>query len=300
MKKLLVLPVMITLILLVGSVFPPAHAQSPTPSDTPTFYRLVPGTYVNPWPRFTVSYPKEWTEVHSMLEMGEVFRVSAPRTVPDYPSLGVTVFLYPPPLERYGSFLAGAFKKVATDVTIVNDRATHLTDGTPAWEVGFHMVVNGLSRYLSHLVARKGDVVVGTNVSSGSKIGEDLKTALYSLKFSPGNNKPVNVPTDVRELCDRHCNAMVAHDVARLMADHSDRYLNSGVGKGEWERFQRQVVGRVTSCEISITDFVSAGDQAYLAGFIKSYFGKSMLLQTSIIVENGEWKFYGNQREVVP
>jgi hypothetical protein len=285
---------------LMADGFTPAYPQSPTPSDTPTFYRLVPGTYVNGWPRFTIHYPKEWIEVRSMYEMGEVLRVSAPRTVPDRPSLGVAVFLYPPLLETYGSFLAGALKKIATDVTIVNDKATHLADGTPAREVGLQMVLNGLPRYLSHLVAKMGDTVVGTNVSSGSKIGEDLKTILYSLKFQPENSKPVNVPPDVRELCDRHCDAIVAHDVARLMTDHSDRYLNSGVRKGEWERFQRQIIGRVTSCEVGITDFVSAGDQAYIAGFIKSYFGKSMLLQTSIIKENGEWKWYGNQRDPPP
>jgi hypothetical protein len=48
MKKPMVLSAMIVLILLVGGVFSPAQA------DTPTFYRLVPGTYVNGWPRFTI------------------------------------------------------------------------------------------------------------------------------------------------------------------------------------------------------------------------------------------------------
>jgi len=58
MKKLLVTSVGIALLLLANS-FTPAHAQAPSNADTPTFYHLVPGTYVNGWPRFTVHYPKE-------------------------------------------------------------------------------------------------------------------------------------------------------------------------------------------------------------------------------------------------
>jgi hypothetical protein len=81
------------------------------------------------------------------------------------------------------------------------------------------------------------------------------------------------------------------------MAYFSDRYLESGSRKDEVEWFWRQAIGPVTSLEWGITDFVPAGDKAYLAGFINFNTGKWALLGTSIIKENGQWKWYGNQRD---
>jgi hypothetical protein len=52
--------------------------------------------------------------------------------------------------------------------------------------------------------------------------------------------------------------------------------------------------------EYRITDYIPAGDRAYLAGFQIFNGLKIPLIPTSIIKENGEWKWYSNQREVVP
>jgi len=92
----------------------------------------------------------------------------------------------------------------------------------------------------------------------------------------------------------------VSHDLAKVMTHYSDRYLNSGEKKGEVERFWRWMIGSVTSINGTVTDFVPAGDKAYLAGFVTGNFGIGTTRETSIIKENGEWKWYGNQREVVP
>jgi hypothetical protein len=62
MKKPIVTLVITVGVLLVAEVFTPARAQSPTPSGTPTFHRPVLKTYVNGWPRFTITYPKDWVE----------------------------------------------------------------------------------------------------------------------------------------------------------------------------------------------------------------------------------------------
>jgi hypothetical protein len=85
------------------------------------------------------------------------------------------------------------------------------------------------------------------------------------------------------------------------MSHFSDRFLNSGVRKGEMERWYRQTIGTITSFEYCITDFIPAGDRAYLAGF-KTFNGltKAPLLNVSVIKENGEWKWFGNQRDVSP
>ena len=61
MKKLIVLSVIMAVMFLTRGSVAPAHAQDSAKDDKPTFYHLVPGTYVNGWPRFTVTYPKDWT-----------------------------------------------------------------------------------------------------------------------------------------------------------------------------------------------------------------------------------------------
>jgi len=58
MKKLIVISVAGGLLFLANS-FSPAPAQEASKDSQPTFYHLLPGTYVNAWPRFTVTYPKD-------------------------------------------------------------------------------------------------------------------------------------------------------------------------------------------------------------------------------------------------
>jgi hypothetical protein len=63
-------------------------------------------------------------------------------------------------------------------------------------------------------------------------------------------------------------------------------------------------IDRITATEVHITEFVPEGDKAYLAGFGRFNVGAGMTTtmfgEVAIIKENGEWKWYGNQREVVP
>jgi hypothetical protein len=136
--------------------------------------------------------------------------------------------------------------------------------------------------------------------SPNGKIGEDLKAIIYSIEFEPDKDKPVKVPPDVQEFLDKHNNDVVSHDLAKVMAHYSDRYLNSGEKKGEVERWWRMMIGSVTSNNMAVTDFVAEGDRVYLAGFVKTNWGTSQFFETSIIKENGDWKWYGNQRNVAP
>jgi hypothetical protein len=75
MKRLVVLAVIMAVTFLTWSSVAPAHAQDSAKDDKPTFYHLVPGTYVNGWPRFTVHYPKDWVE-RPLTGAGCVFTVS--------------------------------------------------------------------------------------------------------------------------------------------------------------------------------------------------------------------------------
>jgi ketosteroid isomerase-like protein len=187
------------------------------------------------------------------------------------------------------------------DVTIVSDKPTRLRDGTPAQELELQMVKNGKPYNWLGVGTKKGDMWINVNVGSFiGKIGEDMRAIPYSLQYAPGKDEPVKVPPDVQEFLDKWCSAIVAHDIARVMTYYSDRFLNSGNRKGEQEQLWKQYIGPIMSFELCITELVSAGDRVYLAGFSNANTGKWPLPITSIIKENGEWKWYGNQRDVSP
>jgi hypothetical protein len=284
--------------LLAWSFFAPAHAQDPVKEDKPTFYRLTPGVYVNGWPRFTITYPKDWVEGRPHAH--EVFRTYAPGAGQ---RAGFSVAPYPGPLpvDNFADLLLQIARTIAKDVAIVSDKPSLLRDGTPVREVELKMVLNDEPMNMMALAVQKGDLQMHWYVFSFSgKIGEDLKAILYSIQYEPSKDKLVKVPPAVQEFLDRWRNDIVSHDVAKVMTHYSDRYLNSGDTKGEVERSQKQYISLVTSFEVGVTEFVPTGDRAYLAGFQNVNGAKHMLIETSIINENGEWKWYGNQRDVSP
>jgi hypothetical protein len=302
MKKPIIVSMIMAFMLLAWSSFASAQPQESTKEEKPTFYRLIPGVYVNGWPRFTVTYPKDWVERHTNPLRGGVFRVSSPGPV-DIPTLVVILGVNPLPLVKFADFLAMVFRSSATDVTVVSDKPSRPRDGFQAREVEITKVENSVPRSTLALATKKDDLWVITMVESlKGKIGEDLRAILSSLEFQPGKDEPVKVPPDVQKLLDRHCSASVAHDITQLMATYSDKYLNSGERKGKVERFYRQTISSTTSCEIGITDFVPASDRAYLTGFLIINGKKWPLagVATSIIKENSEWKWHGNQRNPSP
>ena len=103
MRKSIVLSVAMVLLLLAGTSSISSSAQDTANDQTPTFYRLVPGTYVNGWPRFTITYPKEWVERRPAGR--GVFQVSSPGSVlteMDVASVYYVIEPTPLPLEKYG------------------------------------------------------------------------------------------------------------------------------------------------------------------------------------------------------
>jgi hypothetical protein len=298
MKKLIVVSVIMAVMLLTWGSVVPAHAQAPTKDDAPTFYHLVPGTFVNGWPRFTIHYPKDWVEGHPY--PWESFRAAAPRPTHE-PTVGVGMGAFPAPLEKFLDVNVQQFSVTAHDVTVVSDKPSKLRDGTPARESELRMLLNGSPYNFFSLATKKGDFVIAVVIgSSDAKTGEDLKAIAYTLEFQAGFDEPVKVPPDVQEFLDKWRSDIVSHDIAKVMTYYSDRYLYSGETKGEVERSWKQAIASVTSYETVITDFEAAGDKAYLAGFASANLGRFPLWGTSIIKENGEWRWYGNQRHPAP
>jgi hypothetical protein len=298
MKKLIVLSVIMAFMLLTWGSLAPVQPQEPTNEEKPTFYRLVPGTYVNGWPRFTIHYPKDWIERIPRPHM--LFRATDPGLI-RFQAFMVSAGPIPYPLDKFAENSVMFFRAIAQDVTLVSDKPSQLWDGTPAREVGINMVMNGEPLNTLALATKKDDLLICASVETRSgKIGEDLKAILYSLEFQPGKDETVTLPPDIQEFLDRHCSAMVSHDVAKVMTHYSDKYLNSGVRKGEMERFWSQYVGSVTSVEVGVTDFQAEADRVHLAAFLNWNKLKHVLQMGSIIKEKGEWKWYGNQRNPSP
>jgi hypothetical protein len=296
MRKLIVVSLTMTLLLSVGGTLTSSFAQSPAPSDTPTFYRLVPGVYVNGWPRFTITYPKDWVERPLA---GGGFFAAGPRGVRR--GLSVYGIFLPWPVDKYVEFAVPYFKRQATDVTVMSDKPSRLRDGTPAWELELKMTMNGVPLSWMAVATAKEGILVSSNVwTPEGTIGEELRQVAYSFEFKPDKDKPVKVPPDVQAFLDGHRDDNVSHDITKVVSRFSDKYLNTGMTKGKMEQELKQVIDRMTSFEIVITDFVPAGDRAYLAGFTMTNLGKLPITNTAIIKENGRWKWYGNQRNPPP
>jgi hypothetical protein len=261
---------------------------------------------VNGWPRFTITYPKDWVEVVPFPQ--EAFRAVSPGGTGDLFVVVVGPFpaLFGQPLDKAADVIAGFFKVTSVkDLTVVTDRLSRLSNGIPAREVELRGVMSGLPFNYLGLAVEHGDVWIFPAVSSQSgRIGDHLRAIVYSLQYEPSKDEPVKVPPDVQEFLDSFRNAWISHDLSKVMTHYSDRFLNSGVKKGEMERFIRDTavprIGLITSYENIITDFIPAGDRAHVAGFAVRNRIEFPFIPTSIIKENGEWKWYGNQRDVAP
>jgi hypothetical protein len=246
-----------------------------------------------------MTYPKDWVERPPITL--QLFGAKTPGSTP-----GAEFSIYPwgssIPLDKFTEIVVLWFKTTTDkDVTVVSDKPSQLRDGTLAREVELKMVRNGQPFNWLGVGTKKGDVVINTNVGSfKGKIGEDLKAILYSLQYEPGKDEPVKQPPDIQEFLKKFNSDLVSHDLAKVMTHYSDRYLHSGRKKREMEWLWRYVIGTITSHEVGITDLVAEGDKVYLAGFMINNGEKHVMQEASIIKESGEWKWYGNQRDVSP
>ena len=318
MKKLIVLSFITAVMLSAGGFSTLAHAQAPANDLKLAFISPTPGLYINGWPPFTVSYPKEWEEMPPT--PGAALWVGAPRPglPPSDPSLGIVDWPSPRPLEDWAKEFMPYFVEYYTGFKVLTDKPSQLKDGTPAREVEYEFVLkqnltggsaeNG-SKKNGLLLATKKDLmwVAVMLIDDKGKIGDDLKRIAYSLNFLPGREEPVNVPPDVRAFFDMWCADAVSHDVKAMMVHFSDRFRHSGMNKTFAEQFWRNspmspVQRGFISCEITVTVFEPRGDKAYVDGFIldkakgDANAGKFPIMFQQIINEHGEWKWFGNQK----
>jgi hypothetical protein len=309
MKKWLVFSVLCVILAIVWGGYVPVQAQ--TADLKPTFLAPTSGLYVHGWPPFTVSYPKDWVEQPFMPT--DVFRAAAPRpNLPPSPTLAISAFGNAADISASAPFLAGFMTMMGfTEVKVLYDKPAKLQDGTPAQEaeVEFIPPVQGAPKLnLFLLAAKKAAAWIWIQmVDDKGMIGDDLKRIAYSLKVAQGKQEPVKVPPDVQAFLDKFSSDVESHDVGRIMTNYSDQWRNSSSNKASAEGWFRMAPDSpvqlgITSAAVTVTIFEPLGDKAYLAGFMS---GKPKsgapgstppINDNQIIKENGQWKWYGNQK----
>src|SRR4030042_1514467 len=312
MKKLIVVLLITAIMLLVGSFSSFTHAQTPASQAKPTFLAPTPGTYVHGWPAFTVSYPKDWVEMPT--RGGEVFCVTPPDSITltfprRVPNFAVWVFPTPLPIDKWSDILVPALSNPGTDIKIVYDKPSQLKDGAPAQEAEIEWVRNEAKVNILVLTTRKDAAWIQIiQVFDKGKIGEDVKNYAYSLTFQQGREEPVKVPSDVQEFLDKYSSDLVSGNVERIMTNFSDRFRNQSRKKAFYEQWFRNnpaspIQRGLISSEATVTVFEARGDKAYVDGFFASKARahadkalKEPMGFRQIIKEQGQWKWYGDQR----
>jgi hypothetical protein len=307
MKKLIVLAMITAVMVLVAAL---VHAQGPPNDLKPTFISPTPGLYVNGWPAFTVSYPKEWEWVEGpAVAPAIVFQAKATR--PDLPPLYIAIGVTANdlPLEDWAKMIMPFYIEFATDVKVLYDKPSQLKDGTPAREIEVEYVMKDVRKQNNFTFMTKKDTVWVTISLADyqGRIGADVKRIAYSLTFQPDREKPVKVPPDVRAFFDMYCVDLLGQDVKVIMEHYSDRFRSSGMTKAYVERFFRNDPLSTThkdiiSEEATVTVFEAQGDKAYVDGFyLEKVKGdatavKMPMIFQQIINEHGEWRWFGNQK----
>jgi len=286
MNKLIVLFLLMAIVLMAG-FSTPAHAQTPPSDLKPTFISPTPGLYVNGWPAFTVSYPKEWEEIPAFVG-GFSARVRR-QDLPPGPHLSTVTIGFDPdplPIEDWAKSMMPVYLQMGTDIKVLSDKPSRLKDGTPAREGEVELVLGSGPWALEKgtklndfvLVTKKELIWVVIHVAAinlpedRGQIGVDVKRVVYSLTFLRGREEPVKVPPDVQAFLDMFCVDMAGHDVKAIMGHFSDRFRSSGASKGVIEQWWRNdpnspIHKGVISEEATVTVFESRGDKAYLDGF---------------------------------
>jgi hypothetical protein len=322
MKRPIVVCLLSALMLLTGNLLTLTHAQSPATDLKPTFISPTPGLYVNGWPAFTVTYPKEWVVLPET--PGDLYRVGGTRPgLPPgahMPALGVGLTVTPLPLEDWAKLFMPYMEISLGDIKVLSDKPSQLKDGTPAREIEVEAVpkygptgdkVTDAPKLMLYYLAtkRKGDVVTWVTVhivDEKARFEEDLKKIAFTLTFLPGREKPIEVPPDVRTFLDMFFADILSHDVTTIMAHFSDRYLQSGGNKAFQERDYRAhpemfpPPGR--TFEPVVTIYEPHGDRAYVDGFVLmrakdgTVQARAPMYIRQIIKEQGQWRWFGNQK----
>lgn len=255
--------------------------------------RSMSGLFVSGWPIFCITYPANWQEMPP--ELGQVFRAQAPGesstlSVSVLPKIGLH-------LDFSTNLITSAIRKTGNDVNIITDKDTKLRGGIAAKELEIKWIDNGTKMDSLFVMTSKEDTLIIASLSQiNGTITEDLRGIPYSLRIKPGKEEAVELPEEIRDFLQQYSEDILGQDRNKIMRHYSDYFLNYGRDKKQLEDFLQRLTENLTSFEIKITQFEPQYDSAYLAGVIYSNLWHLPLSDAHIIQENGQWKWYGNQK----
>lgn len=128
-----------------------------------------------------------------------------------------------------------------------------------------------------------------------------------SIFYSPHKPKGVNLPEGVNTFLESLTESFEKHDLNAVMTHFSDDFLHQGMTKQAFRQHiaQSYFIQRLKSMTVTFQKFDPQGNVMNIAGFIETDLG--VLLQSSEVLpiaegsqlrlENGHWKFIGNQEK---
>jgi methyltransferase (TIGR00027 family) len=136
---------------------------------------------------------------------------------------------------------------------------------------------------------------------------KSLQNELMKKPYKAFNPDPsptshtVAVPADIQTFFDQYNKDLLTHEFWRIMASYSGKYLDNGATNTFMSYYWLMVcevpsVKAITSANTILTNLQINGDIARYSGFTKTNMGYD-LAEGIIIKENGQWKFYGNQKK---
>lgn len=125
----------------------------------------------------------------------------------------------------------------------------------------------------------------------------DLVAAAVQRKRPPKKPlKAVELPPDVKTFLADYSQAILSNDVVTMSNLISDRFLYNGVTKRMALRFSKTTSSYTSEAKIIITKFEPEGDEVKIDVLLKDkYFQAPFMIDSKLIKEDGQWKWYGNQ-----
>lgn len=117
-----------------------------------------------------------------------------------------------------------------------------------------------------------------------------------SNRVTQGEKGAVTLPKDIEKFIDDYTNATLSHNLEKIAESISEDFMFNGLTKRNVINYMQLGIDRLIPYEILLTEFELKGNIAVVEGFIKTNLGKRRLPEMMLIKENGQWKWFGDQK----
>ncbi len=267
-----------------------------TNDSLPLIANSVPCLYENGWPAFSINYPAGWIDKTPQPNTGIVLWAETSSRMPF-----IQVRVLPNinlPLEYSSRIYLKKLTDIGNNIKLIYEKGIKLKDNTRAQEAEFAFLSNTGEKINAYfLTAKKEDTWICVIISSDrGKITKEQKNFAYSLNIKPGEDKPVDLPDDIKKFVNKIESDVLSHDIDVIMHNISDKFLNYGISKSEFESALKMMIQSIASFRIIITKIEILENRVNVAGFMKVNNIHKSFYSDTYIKENDQWKCHGNQK----